>query len=1150
MEFRILGPLEVRGEAGPVGLGGPKQRALLAFLLLNANEVVSSDRLIDALWEEEPPATARKSLQLYVSRLRKLLGRECLQTEAAGYVLRVGADELDLERFVRLREQGRLREALSLWRGPALCDFAYQRFAQGEIARLNEARLVCVEEQNERELASGRHAELVGELEALVDQYPLRERLRAQLMLSLYRSGRQAEALEAYRAARRALVEELGIEPGRKLRDLHQAILSQDSELDVVTTDEGSRGPKRADRGFVGRDEELSELRGGLDAALLGRGAVFLIGGSPGVGKSRLVDELARDARERGAEVLWGRCWEAGGAPAYWPWVQILRSLLHKRGGASVAGSLRGAGAPVLAALVPELRGSGVDLVSPSVESEGERFQLFDAVASLLDQSATKQPVVVVLDDLHAADTPSLLLLQFVAGQLARSRLLVIGLYRDDDLRDKPGLTSCLAACARENTTARVRLEGFTLADTAVLIEFINGHRVAEEVSQRIHLETEGNPLFVSEIVRLLSAEGRLEPANGRPSGRLSLPETVTEVIGQRLQRLGAECRRLLSDASILGREFALKELAVLNDIAEGAVLQVLDEAITARVLTSVSAVDRIRFSHALVRETLYEALGPTGRRQAHLRAGEALESLYASNPEPHLAELAHHFFEALPAAEPARAIDYGRRAGDRARQLLGYEEAVRLYELALGALDLEGNGPDDRRCALLVALGDAQARAGDESAARATFLHAAELATRADLPHELARAALGYGGRFVWARAYGDVRLIPLLEHALSLLPADASMLRVKLMARLAGALRDSPTRERRASLSAQAVEIARRLGDPATLAYALAGRYGALMWPENPEERLAVADEIVALAEQAADREREIEGRNYGVIAQMELGRMTEVEAELEIAAQRAEALRQPAQMWMTAAIHAVVALFKGRFDEAEALIGAALRLGERAQRRDAVVSHRLQLFMLWRETKRVAEIDELMGRAVAEFPTRPIFRCALASVRAELGDGGQAQRLLADLAANDFGVINRDNEYLLSLGLLADTARDLGDARAAAVLYDLLVPYAHLNASNADELAAGSVSRPLGVLAATMTRWEDAARHFDVALTQNTAMGARPWVAHSRHDYARMLLQRDNTGDRERGRDLLSAARTDYEAMAMTAWAQRAQEVLAGI
>jgi DNA-binding SARP family transcriptional activator len=232
MEFRILGPLEVRGEAGPIVVGGAKQRALLAFLLLNANQVVSSDRLIDAVWEEEPPATARKSLQLYVSRLRKLLGRERLRTEAGGYALLVRADELDLARFARLFDEGRLHDALSLWRGPPLCDFAYQRFAQSEIARLNEARLACVEAQTERDLALGRHAELVGELEGLVDQYPLRERLRGQLMLCLYRCGRQAEALEGYRAARRALVEELGIEPGRQLRELHQAILEQDPVLD------------------------------------------------------------------------------------------------------------------------------------------------------------------------------------------------------------------------------------------------------------------------------------------------------------------------------------------------------------------------------------------------------------------------------------------------------------------------------------------------------------------------------------------------------------------------------------------------------------------------------------------------------------------------------------------------------------------------------------------------------------------------------------------------------------------------------------------------------------------------------------------------------------------------------------------------------
>jgi DNA-binding SARP family transcriptional activator len=233
MEFRILGPLEVIRDGRPLDLSGRKRRALLLALLLDANRVVSSPRLIDALWEEEPPATAHKALQLYVSQLRKLLGRERLQTKAPGYLLRLEPDELDLARFERMQSEGELREALALWRGSPLAEFAEWRFAQAEIARLEELRLGCLEELIEHDLASGRHDELVGELEARVQEHPMRERLRGQLMLALYRSGRQAEALEAYRAARAALVEELGIEPGRQLRDLHQAILNQNPALDL-----------------------------------------------------------------------------------------------------------------------------------------------------------------------------------------------------------------------------------------------------------------------------------------------------------------------------------------------------------------------------------------------------------------------------------------------------------------------------------------------------------------------------------------------------------------------------------------------------------------------------------------------------------------------------------------------------------------------------------------------------------------------------------------------------------------------------------------------------------------------------------------------------------------------------------------------------
>src|SRR5215210_2714323 len=224
MEFQILGPLEVRSEGRALDLGGHKQSAVLALLLLEANRLVSRDAMIDALWEDDPPETAPKALQVYVCHLRKLLGRERVETRAPGYRLHVASGELDLVEFRRLRAEGRLDDALALWRGSPLAQFAHDRFARPEIGRLEELRLSCLEERGERELQRGRHAELAGGLETLVKEHPLRERLRAQLMLSLYRSGRQADALEVYQEGRRCLVDELGIEPGRHLRELHQAI--------------------------------------------------------------------------------------------------------------------------------------------------------------------------------------------------------------------------------------------------------------------------------------------------------------------------------------------------------------------------------------------------------------------------------------------------------------------------------------------------------------------------------------------------------------------------------------------------------------------------------------------------------------------------------------------------------------------------------------------------------------------------------------------------------------------------------------------------------------------------------------------------------------------------------------------------------------
>src|SRR4051794_37372692 len=414
MEFRILGPLEVQDGRRPLALGGPKQRALLAVLLLHANDVVAVERLVDELWGESPPATVAKSVQVYVSRLRRELGEDRLRTRAPGYGLRGEPGELGGARFEELvaatteAEPGRagelLREALGLWRGPALADLAYEAFVQGPVARLEEQRLAALEQRIDADLAAGREAGLVGELEALVREHPLREGLRGRLMLGLYRTGRQADALAAFAEARRVLDEELGLEPGPELRDLQASILRQDPRLAARDGAEAPAGPGRADGDrstFVGRERELAVLATGLDDALAGRGRLVLIAGEPGIGKSRLIEELTGRAEAHGAGVVVGRCWEAGGAPAYWPWVQACRACLRERDPAAVSAGL-GPGAGDLAQLLPELRDLVPGLTEPVAgDPESARFRLFASTTAFLRMAAADAPLVLVLDDLH-----------------------------------------------------------------------------------------------------------------------------------------------------------------------------------------------------------------------------------------------------------------------------------------------------------------------------------------------------------------------------------------------------------------------------------------------------------------------------------------------------------------------------------------------------------------------------------------------------------------------------------------------------------------------------------------------------------------------------------------------------------------------------
>jgi eukaryotic-like serine/threonine-protein kinase len=1153
MRFGLLGLLDVADDGAAVPIGAGKESALLAILLLHANEPVSTDRLADGLWNEHQPANANKTIQVYVSRLRKRLGPERLITTAGGYVLRTRPDELDIERFEQLTRKGRqalddglpeqanrlLAEALDLWRGPPLADFRLDPFAQIPIRRLEELREAAAADRVDARLAIGETEELLPELEALVRESPLRERPRAQLMLCLYRCRRQAEALDLYQATRAALVEELGIEPSQELRDLHLAILRQDAVLDAAARRQTLRATRRG--AFVGREAELTELDRGLDDAFAGRGRLFVLVGEPGIGKTRLAEEVVAAARARDAHILVGRCWEAGGAPAYWPWVQSLRSYVRQIDSIVLEAQL-GAGACEIAQILPELREVLPDLPEPSSpDPEAARFRLFDAVAEFLRNASQARPLLLFLDDLHAADAPSLLLVQFLARELASMRVLVLGACRDVAPTPGHALSVMLTEVAREPLSSRIVLSGLDERDVAQYLELTAAKIASTELAAALHLQTQGNPLFVTETVRLVALEGLPPESAAAP---LAVPQSVRDVIARRLGHLSPECNRVLELASILGREFDLNCLGQLSDLSQSDLLDLLDEAIAARVVSDrIGTRGRLRFAHVLIRDTLYDTLARSQRIRLHGEALHAMEALYGESLGPYLAELAHH---SIAGETRAKAVEYSRRAGDRALTLLAYEEAARQYETALEMLDTSTASAQKTRCDLLLSLGEAEARAGNRQAAKTAFLSAADSARTLGLRHELARAAAGYGGRTVWARAGGDQRLVPLLNEALAVLEDDDVVLRVRLLARLSGALRDEHSRERRAEVSGEALELARRTGNDVALAYALEGRGGAIAGPDTLAECIAVGRELAEVAARTGDSERIAHGHLDSMFT-LVLNDLHSTEAALEPLTRIAEELRQPVQLWQAFAFRAMLALAQGRLAEGNELVEQAFAFGERAQPEMAIAVHNLHRYALCDFRGCLHEVEPQIRNLVATHPTRPVFRCVLAHVLARLGETAAGGHALDEFASTSFSSLPFDMEWLYGMSLLAETAVLLDENDASARLYELLLPWEELSAVDFPEGHRGSIARYLGMLAAMRTGWDDAEGHFRRALTVNEAMNARPWTALTQQDYARMLLDRGRPGDGEHARHLLTAALTTYRELGMNGYTASAEALL---
>lgn len=897
---------------------------------------------------------------------------------------------------------------------------------------------------------------------------------------------------------------------------------------------------------FVGRERELAALLAGLEAAGAGVGQVALVAGEAGIGKTRLLGELAARARARGWRVLAGAAEEAEGLPPYFPFSEALRAYVRTAPLAVLRAQL-GDEASEVALVVRDVRRRLPDLpASQPLQPEHERYRLLDSIAAFLlaiargdgpvagaaepdaNTTACEPGLLLCLDDLHWADTPSLLLLQHLARRLGEAPLVVAASYRPAEVPRTHPLAVILDRLRREGRAERQLLAALTAEETATLLAGLAGQPVAPEVAAAIHHETAGNPFFVEEVVRHLQSEGR---DLGDPEALVStwsIPDGVRQMIAGRVARLSPLAQRLLEAGALLGEGFRFDVLGQLLDVDVVPLLDAMDEVLATGLLREVGEV--YHFGHALIRETLYAEVSLPRRQYLHQRAAEALERLYASQLEVHAAALARHYRLAGPGAT-VQALAYARRAAAAAAALSAWEEAAHHWEAALALL------PPARaleRCELLLALGEAQTYAGENAAARETF-QAAAGCTRRLGPGQargalLARAALGLsltnGGS---TPGTVDAVLVGLLRDALDTPELEDDALRARLLAGLARALHWSDQPADSVALSREAVALARRTGDAATLVEALSASTFTLWGPEPLAEPLTLSAECLALARRAGDPERLLEVYQWRVPELLRAGQRAAADSEVEAHARLAREVRIPAHLVRSLTFRGCLALLDGQFADVEHLADQAHAVGQSAHIWRAELLYQAQLYALREQQDRLAEAETAMRRLVAVSPGLAAqFGCALAYVQAEQGNAADARQVLEDRAADGFASLRRDQNWISAAGALALVCVALADRERAAVLYDLLRPYPEWANVRANGIAVfGSVPYFLGLLAALLGRGEAAGAHFEAALELHTRLRARVWLARTQQAYAAMLLRQGRPDDAPRARGLLAAA-----------------------
>ena len=1036
MRIGILGAAEARLNGAPVDLGTRKQRALLAALAMHRGRPVAPDAIVDLLWGDAPPTAVTATLQGYVARLRRALEpdrpprapSEVLVTQQAGYALLLSEDALDAARFesvvARAHERlgagpspagpgpqvleslfNDLTAALGLWRGLPYTELEDAPAALGERARLEELRAIALEDRAIAALGLGRHAMVAGELEVLTATYPLRERLWGLRALALTRSGRQADALEVLRQVRELLADELGLEPGVALRALQTAVLRQDPALEWTSHEGKSQSkPQATQRGrstealwpLVGRDDQLAALVGLLEQSE-DQPVFAVVTGEPGIGKSRLCAELAGTARADGTTVVVGRCSQDEGAPPLYPWARVLGELGHE---------------------LPSDPGTA------GPEGDSSRFRAWELISRTVLDAARDRHLLVILDDLHWADTSTLRVLRLLAESADAGRLMVVSTWRD--VPPPAGLLAEVAETLARRHALRLQLSGLTAEEAGEIVTSVAQAAPTATEADALRVRTDGNPFFLVEYARLAREGGDL----GVLLAEENPPAAVHDVLTRRIGGLPEATVRVLRAAAVIGRQFDVPTLATVLEASQDDLLDDLDAALAAGLVRE-DGVDRLRFAHALVRDTVYAGVSRTRRGRMHARVAETLAGTQGRE-----SEVARHWQAAGP-QHAAQAWRAGVTAAHAACHVFAYDEAADLLRSAVEALAEDATATPRDEYALLMELARTLQLTGNWVDLRPAVHRAIAVAGDLDEKVMVATQSLTLA---LWQAAHHghvDEIIVRALREAMEELPEGDDPRRCRVMLSLAGEIYYGSTPKEREALADEGVVMARRLGDPVLLLWSLLSATTSVWRGGTVRQRLGMTAEAAGIARELGDEMALSSALTLNAITAGELGLVDEMAERVTLARAQADRQRHLYAQLVLDAFEIPWHAMRGEFDDVDRVLLDMVRLGERmslAQFDDAL-NGAVAMRMVW-----VGEHEQLVTviRAIEETSILPVST-AVAALWCRVGRIDEARDFLASRAVDVERAMDLDSWFSPFMwAMAAEAAAYIGLPNLASSAY----------------------------------------------------------------------------------------------------------------